>query len=117
MDRTLKVLRSGCTNDDLDSGHGTHVAGSVLGDGSSSHGLSGTEGPIRDLAHGAKLVFQAIEQEMKWEDPRYYDSIGRYLLSGIPDDISNIGEAGAVCDNAQGFGRLDLDGAVAPQAS
>jgi subtilisin-like proprotein convertase family protein/subtilisin family serine protease len=75
---------------DLDSGHGTHVAGSVLGDGSSSHGLSGTEGPIRGLAHGARLVFQAIEQEMKWEDPSYYGSIGRYLLSGIPDDISTL---------------------------
>lgn len=75
---------------DLDSGHGTHVAGSVFGDGSASHGLSGTEGPIRGLAHGARLVFQAIEQEMQWKDPSYYDSIGRYLLSGIPDDISTL---------------------------
>ena len=75
---------------DLDSGHGTHVAGSVLGDGSASDGLSGTEGPIRGLAHGARLVFQAIEQEMKWEDSSYYGSIGRYLLSGIPDNISTL---------------------------
>ena len=75
---------------DLDSGHGTHVAGSVLGDGSSSQGLSGTEGPIRGLARRARLVFQAIEQEMKWEDPRFYNFYGRYLLSGIPDDISTL---------------------------
>ncbi len=72
---------------DYDSGHGTHVAGSVLGDGKSSAGLSGVEGPIRGLAHKARLVFQAVEQEMKWKNNDYYESIGRYLLAGIPNDI------------------------------
>ncbi len=72
---------------DLETGHGTHVAGSVLGDGSASAGLSGTEGPIRGLAHGARLVFQAVEQEMRWKNQAYYKEYGRYLLSGLPDDI------------------------------
>ncbi len=75
---------------DLDSGHGTHVAGSVLGDGSESLGLSGLEGPIRGLAYKARLVFQAVEQEMKWKNASYYQEIGRFLLSGIPDDLGSL---------------------------
>lgn len=75
---------------DLDSGHGTHVAGSVLGDGTESLGLSGLEGPIRGLAHQARLVFQAVEQEMKWKNPAYYQEIGRFLLAGIPDDLGTL---------------------------
>lgn len=72
---------------DFNSGHGTHVTGSVLGDGTESFGLSGTEGPIRGLAYKAKLVFQAVEQEMKWKNTEYYQLIGRYTLAGIPNDI------------------------------
>ena len=75
---------------DLSSGHGTHVTGSVLGDGSASAGLDGIEGPIRGLAYKAKLVFQAVEQEMKWKDSQYYESIGRYMLAGIPNDIQTL---------------------------
>lgn len=75
---------------DYDSGHGTHVAGSVLGNGSARNGLSGIEGPIRGLAHKAKLVFQSVEQEMQWKNPDYYRSIGRYLLSGIPNNIQTL---------------------------
>jgi serine protease AprX len=71
---------------DLDTGHGTHVAGSVLGNGMQS---------LRDAvriqgsAPKARLVFQAVEQEMRWKrnaPPDYRDE--RYLLSGIPDDAS-----------------------------
>jgi subtilisin-like proprotein convertase family protein/subtilisin family serine protease len=75
---------------DFDSGHGTHVAGSVLGDGSASNGLGGIEGPIRGLAHKAKLVFQAVEQEMQWKNANFYASYGRYLLSGIPNDLQTL---------------------------
>ncbi len=75
---------------DLDSGHGTHVAGSVLGDGSNSIAITGTAGPIRGLAHKAGLVFQAVEQELKWKDPSYVSQYGRYLLAGIPVNLETL---------------------------
>jgi serine protease AprX len=75
---------------DLDSGHGTHVAGSVLGDGTNSLGLPGTAGPIRGLAYKAKLVFQAVEQELKWKDPADVAEYGRYLLAGIPANLETL---------------------------
>jgi len=75
---------------DLDSGHGTHVAGSVLGDGANSAGLAGLSGPIRGLAHKAKLVFQAVEQEMKWKNPADLNNLGRFILSGIPSDLGSL---------------------------
>lgn len=73
---------------DLDSGHGTHVSGSVLGDGSNSANLAGQTTPIRGLAYRAKLVFQAVEQEMKWK-PRYSHN-ERYELAGIPADLTDV---------------------------
>ncbi|HMF69901.1 MAG TPA: S8 family serine peptidase, partial [Flavitalea sp.] len=75
---------------DLDSGHGTHVAGSVLGDGTNSVGITGTSGPIRGLAYKAKLVFQAVEQELKWKDPANNAEYGRYLLAGIPANLETL---------------------------
>src|SRR6267154_2004278 len=75
---------------DLDSGHGTHTTGSVLGSGASSAGLPGLAGPIRGLAHEARLVFQAVEQEMKWKDPANLSRYGRYLLAGIPLDLGQL---------------------------
>ena len=73
---------------DDDSGHGTHVAGSVLGDGTSSIGLAGLAGPIRGLSHKARLVFQAVEQELDWKDPADEADYGRFLLAGIPADLT-----------------------------
>ncbi|UCF93797.1 MAG: S8 family serine peptidase [Desulfobacterales bacterium] len=75
---------------DLDSGHGTHVAGSVLGSGSASLAIPGNNPPIRGLAHKAQLVFQAVEQEMQWKDPADYSRYGRYVLSGIPLDLTGL---------------------------
>lgn len=75
---------------DVDSGHGTHVAGSILGSGASSDGLAGTIGPLRGLAHKAKLVFQAVEQEHKWKNAADLKEYGRYVLSGIPDDLEKL---------------------------
>jgi hypothetical protein len=75
---------------DLDSGHGTHVTGSVLGSGAASRGLAGTSGLIRGPAYAARLVFQAIEQELQWKDPADAQLYGRYLLAGIPADLSTL---------------------------
>ncbi|AVP97167.1 serine protease [Ahniella affigens] len=70
---------------DLDSGHGTHVAGSVLGSGV---GAAGSPDLAQGFAPKAKLVFQAIEQEMKWK-PQFVGQPGtdRFTLSGIPNNL------------------------------
>ncbi|MDZ4689307.1 MAG: S8 family serine peptidase [Planctomycetaceae bacterium] len=75
---------------DLDSGHGTHVAGSVLGSGAGSLALPGVTAPIRGLAYRAKLVFQAVEQETKWKNPVDYINYGRYGLWGIPNHLKTL---------------------------
>jgi len=53
---------------DIGSGHGTHVAGSVLGSGARS------DGSIRGMAFNAQLVFQAAGDD----------------LYGIPDDLNTL---------------------------
>jgi hypothetical protein len=70
---------------DFDSGHGTHVSGSVLGDGTAS---AGTAAVVRGHAFKAKLVFQAVEQEMKWK-PNAPPNLTRrrYILSGLPNNL------------------------------
>lgn len=75
---------------DLDSGHGTHVAGSVLSSGASSKGLPGLQGPVRGLAYNAQLIFQAVEQELDWKDPNDLRDYGRYLLAGIPTNLTDL---------------------------
>lgn len=64
--------RVGDGANDVRSGHGTHVAGSVLGNGARSGGA------IRGPAHAARLVFQAIER----------NNNGR--LDGIPADLNQL---------------------------
>ncbi|ODS40881.1 MAG: hypothetical protein A7315_15485 [Candidatus Altiarchaeales archaeon WOR_SM1_79] len=64
--------RVGDGANDVKSGHGTHVAGSVLGNGSRSGG------DIRGMAFAASLVFQALENNTT-ED-----------LSGIPADLNQL---------------------------
>jgi serine protease AprX len=75
---------------DLDSGHGTHTTGSVLGSGIGSSNLPGVAGRVRGLSHRARLVFQAIEQEMKWKDSADLRRNGRFILSGIPTDLATL---------------------------
>lgn len=67
---------------DLDSGHGTHVAGSIVGSGALSNGL------VRGIAPRARLVFQAVEQYVDWQRGSGY-SDGYYLV-GLPDDLSQL---------------------------
>jgi hypothetical protein len=70
---------------DLDSGHGTHVAGSVLGSGAAS---GSAEAIIRGHAYKARLVFQAVEQEMQWKPSAPAELRGeRYVLAGIPASL------------------------------
>jgi len=52
--KKLYAVGRASRKDDPD-GHGTHVAGSVLGDG-----VSTADGPIRGTAPGAKLVLQSV---------------------------------------------------------
>jgi serine protease AprX len=82
---------------DEDSGHGTHVAGSVLGDGASS--VAAGHEVVRGLAYESELVFEAIEQWANWTDEyiaEYENMYGRrpeqYGLLGIPTDISKLFE-------------------------
>ena len=77
---------------DTRSGHGTHVSGSVFGDGKTS--LEVQPDPVRGLAFEATLVFQAIEQTLKWTDAYrkdYYRQYKRYPpdsgLAGLPADL------------------------------
>ncbi|MBN1371976.1 MAG: S8 family serine peptidase [Anaerolineaceae bacterium] len=63
---------------DTISGHGTHVTGSVAGDGTRSSGL------IKGIASEAVINFQAVEQFTDWPSGCYSD--GHYL-TGIPDDV------------------------------
>lgn len=78
--------------DDTRSGHGTHVAGSVCGDGTVSQPLQSDL--VRGLAFEANLVFQAVEQRLEWTTAyrnAYYQRYRRYPpeygLAGLPVDL------------------------------
>jgi serine protease AprX len=73
---------------DLDSGHGTHVAGSAVGSGKASEGV--TPRPIRGLAYRARLVFQAVEQEMWWRSSVPAQERERFVLAGLPSDLTEL---------------------------
>ena len=74
------IDRSGDGADDVNTGHGTHVAGSVLGNGvlSGSNPVASTyDGSYAGIAPEATLVFQALE-----------DDSGD--LVGIPDPLNSL---------------------------
>jgi hypothetical protein len=67
---------------DVDSGHGTHVAGSVLSDG-------GSNGEGKGVAPAARLVFQAIENYADFRQLCASEADGYYLI-GIPADLHTL---------------------------
>jgi len=90
------VLNDGANDGASDdfSGHGTHVAGSVMGDGSRSLTLGLP--PIEGVAPAAQLVFQAIEQRPQWTQAQTIQFLinGQQPpasgLYGIPDDLQEL---------------------------
>jgi serine protease AprX len=72
---------------DVDSGHGTHVLGSLGGNGTAS------SGQIKGPAYQATLSFQALEQYVDWtplcESPDWPDG---YYLIGLPNDLGSLFE-------------------------
>jgi serine protease AprX len=74
---------------DVDSGHGTHTSGSVLGGGSQGPGNAPA---IRGLSYEAQLVFQAIEQKMAYVSADAAAQFGdaEYALTGIPSDLNKL---------------------------
>lgn len=70
--RVLKLYALGRATASDPDGHGTHVCGSVLGDGTSA-----TDGPVRGTAPKAKLVMQSV-----------LDKQGG--LGGLPNDLHQL---------------------------
>jgi subtilisin family serine protease len=70
---------------DVDTGHGTHVSVSAVGDGSSTGKGKGT-------APGASLVFQSVENyaTISWLCQILYGYPDGYYLTGIPLDIRQL---------------------------
>lgn len=81
---------------DQHSGHGTHVAGSALGNGQLARELRLPNVPA-GMATEANLIFQAIEQMPQWnlEGILYYvenhgEMPPKSGLYGIPDDLTTL---------------------------
>jgi serine protease AprX len=61
------------------------------------------------LAYRAKLVLQAVEQELQWKDPANLQRFGRFLLAGLPSDLTTIfsfayGKGARIHSNSWGGG-------------
>jgi serine protease AprX len=62
---------------DVNSGHGTHVVGSVLGNGASAT-TAGSSTVPKGVAPEARVYFQAIEQRVNWK------TLEQLAASGLP---------------------------------
>lgn len=63
--------------EDTNSGHGTHVAGSVAGNGAAADAVGSATVPM-GLAPAARIFFQAIEQQVNWKP------VSQLIAEGIP---------------------------------
>ncbi|HSS21102.1 MAG TPA: S8 family serine peptidase [Pyrinomonadaceae bacterium] len=72
---------------DLNTSHGTHVAGLALGDGTLSGGIH------RGVAPEAELVFQSIEQYTDVKREYSQQMASGYYLSGRPLDLRELFQA------------------------
>jgi subtilisin family serine protease len=69
---------------DTQSGHGTHVTGSVASDGSASSGT------YKGLAYNSSITFQAIEQRATFTAACGVSGNAMYGLFGIPNDVRTL---------------------------
>ncbi len=69
---------------DVNSGHGTYIAGLVLSNGARSNGVH------RGVAPAAELVFQALEQRTDVKAQHRATLPGAYYLSGRPLDLREL---------------------------
>lgn len=71
---------------DVDSGHGTHVAGSVLSGGDPTTGLG------MGMAPAARLVFQATEDYVITSSfcKNFYNLQNGYYLTGLPANLNQL---------------------------
>ncbi|NMO55583.1 S8 family serine peptidase [Actinoplanes sp. TBRC 11911] len=85
---------------DGDSGHGTHVTGSVLGDGAAAKAIGSAFVPA-GAAPEARVYFQAIGQRVHWKSAEQLAAEGVPVnpakwppatagLWGLPDDIGEV---------------------------
>ncbi|WP_299493057.1 S8 family serine peptidase [Acaryochloris sp. IP29b_bin.137] len=88
---------------DRNSGHGTHVAGSVLGNGAAAEGVPGSTAIPRGIAPEAQLYFQSVEQVVDWKSEAQLSAEGLAVpfrpwppnsatLQGLPEDLNNLFE-------------------------
>jgi hypothetical protein len=86
---------------DENSGHGTHVAGSVLSNGAAAIAAPGASVVPQGMAPAAQLYFQAVEQRVNWKSVAQLNAEGipvpfmpwppdPVTLLGLPDDLNDL---------------------------
>lgn len=77
-------------------GHGTHVAGSILGNGARAAANSDVSEQIEGTAPEAELFFQSIDQEVKWTSQalmsflKANQTVSNHGIFGLPTDLNEL---------------------------